>query len=161
MSPPSCRRARRWKRARTVLLLDAILVVAALAGCSRAEPGADLGQRWLDALNSHDATQVVALMEPTATYADPTLHQPLAPAALSTWLTQAWSVWKDRVYTPTRMLAVPGAIVIEWHVEQSHPTGKGVPMDGVTVLDVRDGHIHAARSYYDTITFLQFVTPQR
>jgi ketosteroid isomerase-like protein len=138
----------------------AIVIVATLAGCSRAEPGNELGQRWLDALNSHDATRVVALMEPTATYADPTLRQPLAPAALSAWLTQAWSVWKDRVYTPTRVLALPGSIVIEWHVEQSHPSGKGVPMDGVTILDLRDGRIHAARSYYDISTFLQFVAPQ-
>jgi len=42
-------------------------------------------------------------------------------------------------------------------MNQSHPTGERIPIDGVTILDVRVGRIQAVRTHYDTTACLQFL----
>ncbi len=146
-----------WKR-----LAGAIALSAAVLGssCSSAPPESSLGQRWLDALNSHDAAQVAPLLATDAVYRDPTAQEPLGVAALSARLTREWTQWKDRVYTAIRIVDAPDTVVIEWHLQQTHPTGKAVPLDGVTILD-RDGtRIRAVRDYYNAGVYLQFLRSQ-
>jgi len=136
----------------------ALLLVATVPGCGHKEPGPEPGRAWLDAFNSHNADQVVKLMSPNATYWDPATPQPIAPAALRARLEAEARLWKDRVYTARQILVTQDAIVVEWHLQQTHPSnGEPVPLDGVTVLELRNNLIQAARTYYDPSVYLRFM----
>jgi ketosteroid isomerase-like protein len=130
------------------------------ASCSSATSGDDLGQRWLDALNSHDPSRIVQLLDADASYWDITTKEPLSPTAVAQRWTREWTVWKDRVYTGKSIINTPDSVVIEWHLQQTHPNGTPVPLDGVTILE-RDGRrIRRVRDYYNPGVYLQFLKPQ-
>ena len=146
-----------WKRCAGAMALSAIVLGSA---CRATPPENSLGQQWLDALNSHDTARVAALLNPDATYSDPTTKEPLGVVPLSERWIREWTQWKDRVYTAKSILSTADTVVIEWHLQQIHPSGKAVPLDGVTILD-RDGmHIRAVRDYYNPAVYLQFLRPQ-
>ena len=149
-------RSGRWRRRAGVLTI----AVALASSCSSAPPDSGLGQRWIDALNSHDATRLASLLDPDAVYRDPTAKEPVGAAALSERCAREWTQWKDRVYTAQRILDARDTVVIEWHLQQTHPSGTAVPLDGVTILD-RDGmRIRAVRDYYNAGVYLQFLRAQ-
>src|SRR5262249_10920175 len=119
-----------------------------------------LAQRWLDAVNAHDADAVLQLLDAKATFQDGGMPAPLGPTELRQWLTQVWQVWPDQVFGARRIIARDRTLVIEWHVQQTHAgDGIALPLDGVTVLDVGDTRITSVRSYYDRSGYLRFFKP--
>jgi len=139
-------------------LLLLMLAGCVLAACQRSETeGTYLARRWLEALNSHDVEQVTQLLDGGATYSDPAPAQPVALPVLRQRLQQTWSVWKDQVYTANKVIEHADTVAIEWHVQQTHPSGRSVPTDGVTILEVQSSRIHAVRNYYNTGIYLQFI----
>ena len=142
------------------LLVGASVVLLLLAACDSGSPKHELAQRWLDALNSHNADRVIQMLASNATYAEPPPAAPWTNADLRGRLRLTWSVWKDQVYTAKAVIAAGDLVVIEWHLQQTHPNGKSAPIDGVTVLDVRDSHIQAVHNYYNASIYLQFMKPQ-
>jgi ketosteroid isomerase-like protein len=134
---------------------------AVLAACQHTDAGQTLGRDWIEALNSHNANRVISLLAPNATYSDPVTPAPLAIAAFRVRLLRDWAGWKDRVYLARRIIAANGSVVIEWQVRQTNASGEVVPVDGVTVLDTRDGQITAVREYYNAGVYLRFLRPRR
>jgi ketosteroid isomerase-like protein len=141
-----------------LLMIGACVVLLSLAACDSARPRNELAQLWLDALNSHDPDRVMAMLTSTATYSEPA--ESLGGQSLRDRLRQTWSLWKDQVYSPKAIIADRDVVVIEWHLQQTHPNGKPVPVDGVTVLEVRDSRIQAVRNYFDMGVYLQLLKPQ-
>jgi ketosteroid isomerase-like protein len=100
-------------------------------------------------------------MSPDATYADPSTLRPLPVAELATHLSRIWDVWGDQVYSATTVVTSEHAAAVEWRVQQTHQSGKVLPLQGVFILEVVGGRIHGARSYYNAIPYLQFLAPGR
>jgi ketosteroid isomerase-like protein len=150
------------KAAATALLcLSAALAGGALvSACSRSSPdtGAALARQWLDGLNSHDPERVIELLTADATYWDSTSNAPVSADAFRARLQQEAAAWKDRVYSARRIISTGDSIVIEWHIQQTHPSGESVPLDGATVLDVHDGRVQAARTYFNAVGYLRFLS---
>ena len=124
-----------------------VLVATTVGACAGRDEA--IGRRWVEALNSRDPDKVIRLLAPQATYTDPISPKPIPPPVLRTALENGWRVFKDRTYFANRILVHKDAVAIEWHIEQTSPSGKALPVDGVTVLDVRDGRIVAVRNYFD------------
>ncbi len=139
-----------------------VAVFATLAAaCTGTDPAQDLGRQWIEALNSRDANRVIGLLAPTATYSDPVTPVPLAISDLRTRLQRDWVAWKDRVYLTRRIVAAKGAVAVEWRMLQTHANGELVPVDGITVLDTRDGRITAVHDYFNAAVYLRFLVPPR
>ncbi len=145
-----------------VLRMGTLIVISTIfvGGCNRFEPNHDLALRYLDALNSHDPNQVLDLLTVDATYVDPASLRPLGREALRMRLQQDAAAWKDRVYAARRILTCDNSVTIEWHIQQTHPSGESVPIDGATVLTLRDGRIEGIRSYYNVAPYLRFLQKQ-
>jgi len=145
------------RRVRRAAVRAVLLLVGCTVACEHGEPNTDLGQDWMDALNSHDPVRIVELLHPTASCKDPLAPESLDPTAYARRLSGEWTVWKDRVYMTKRILAGSNTLVIEWRIQQTHPTGTSVHLDGATILDVHAGRISGVRDYYNTSAYLQFV----
>lgn len=146
----------------TLGLLAATLVVfGAGSGCREPRESDGLAQRWLDAMNAHDPARVLALLAPDADYTDPGTKVPLAPPELAEKLTKDWALWKDQVFTATRVHEAPNSSVVEWRVQQTHPGGKHFDFAGVTVLETDGIAIRALRTYYNPVMFLQFLPKEQ
>lgn len=131
-----------------------MLVISACQG----EPPDDLlASRWLDAMNAHRVEQVLALLDEHVTFSDPGTKTPLDREGLAEHLRMEWSVWKDQVYTATHVHRAADSTVIEWRVQQTHPDGKHMELDGVTVLETKAGRVSALRTYFNPVIFLQFL----
>ncbi len=156
--PQGLRRGARSQSPVVTVLLALFLGGLVLAACERLDPGRELAERWIDALNSHDPKQVVQLLSPTAKYSDPSTPEPVKPTELAFRWEQGWKLWKDQVYQPRKIVSAGQSVAIEWHIEQTHPSGVPVPVNGVTVLDIQDGRIVAVRSYFDPSVYLRFLT---
>ena len=130
-------------------------MLATTVGCSR-PPAAGVGERFLDALNAHDPSQVTALMTADATFREPG-RPPLDPTALREHLARQWEAWADQLYSPRAILTLPEATVIEWEVHQTHRNRDPVTLTGVFVLDVHQDRITAVRNYYDATPLLRFL----
>jgi steroid delta-isomerase-like uncharacterized protein len=146
---------------RAVMLTALTLVLAVACGGRRETPLDALAQQWLDALNTHDPQQVLALMSPDATYADPMTPRPLPVAELATHLSRIWDIWRDQVYSATTIVTSERAAAVEWQVQQTHQNGQVLPMQGVFILEIVGGRIQSARSYYNAVPYLQFFAPGR
>ena len=134
-----------------------LLLVSGATGCQRTDSNEELAQDWMDALNSHDPVRIVELLQPRASCTDAVADTPVDPAAYAQRLAAEWNAWKDRVYMTETIRVAPDFILIQWRIQQTHPTGKSVPLDGATVLDVQGGHISGVHDYYNATTYVQFV----
>lgn len=131
-----------------------------LSSCTQRDGGKELAQRWIDALNRHSPDEVIALLEPDATYVNAPPNKAIDVGALRSVLQLDWSVWKDQVYTAKTIVAAGNLISIEWHVQQTHPSGTPVPLDGATVLETHGNRIRHVRNYYNAAVYLQFLKPR-
>jgi limonene-1,2-epoxide hydrolase len=134
------------------------LVLAANPGCGRRSADG-IGQRFLDALNTHDPVQVAALLTSQATYTEPGRSAPLDADALSEQLTQQWQRWHDQVYSARAIHELPDVTVIEWESHQTNHNRDAITLNGVFVLDVRHGRIAGVRNYFDVAPLLRFMRP--
>jgi steroid delta-isomerase-like uncharacterized protein len=134
-----------------------LFVALTLSACATDRPPESLATRWLDAMNAHRADLVLALLAPDVTYIDPVTSVPVGREKLAERLRAEWGVYHDQVYTAKRIHETPDAAVVEWTVQETHPSGKHIEIDGVTVLSTQGGSIHALRSYFNPIVFLQFL----
>ncbi len=138
-----------------------LVLVAALAGCSGPQLRNEIAQAWIDALNAHDGNAVARLMAANAVFADPAAPQGLRASELPAWLAGMWVRWPDRVYTARRITRNDHTVAVEWHVQQTGPAGKSVPLNGITLLDVRGDVIQRVDSYYDISPYVQFLSAQK
>lgn len=134
-----------------------VAVLLVLAGCSGTNESREVALRWLDALNSQDPDKVLVLLAPTATYVDPTTPVVMTPQTLRPWLRASWDDWKERRYTPGAIVATPESVVIEWRLAQTHVSGTSVPIQGITLIEHKDGRIQHVRDYYNAAMYLQFL----
>lgn len=149
-------------RARVGVSSCALLIAAALLGACRGSGASpDLSTAWIDALNSHQVERVSALLAPDASYTDPVTKGPVGRADFAARLAREWRIYHDQVYTVRHVHIAPGATVVEWTVQQTHPTGKHIDLDGVTVLIEDRGSIREVRTFYNPVVFLQFLDSNR
>lgn len=149
----SYQQSRRYQRFGISVL---VLVAAILGGCAEGDEA--IGRRWVEALNTRNPENVIRLLAPEATYTNPMMPLPIPPSALRTALENGWKVFNDRQYFTNRIAASGSSVAIEWHIEQTSPKGQAVPVDGVTVLDIGDGRIIAAREYFDPSGYVRNYT---
>ena len=141
---------RRWQRFGISVL---VLVATILGAC--AERDETIGRRWVEALNTRNPENVIRLLAPEATYKNPMMPLPIPPSVLRSALENGWKVFNDRQYFTNRIAASGRSVAIEWHIEQTSPKGQAIPVDGVTVLDIGDRRIIAAREYFDTSGYVR------
>lgn len=141
-----------------------LFAVLAVIGCG--SPGAStegrrLADTWVAAWNAHSVEQVLGLFEPNGTYQDPATPGPISGLALRQFLFQQWSIWGDLTLTVRSARGDAQWAVIEWRSRGTHPSGKTITIDGVTVLDRRERIVRAS-TYYDATVYLQFLAvPKR
>lgn len=135
-------------------------MAVALVACAprHADPGSEIARKFLDALNTRDPNRVFELLTPDATFSDPLSGSAIPAAVFRGRLQLDASGWKDRVYSARRITSGAGGVTVEWHIQQTHPSGRPVPLDGVTVLDLQDGRIKAVRSYYNALVYVPFLS---
>lgn len=114
-----------------------------------------MGRRWIEAMNTHRPDNVIRLLAPMATWTGPSFSKSASVPQMRYALQNGWNVWKDRKYFAKRIVVGEGSVVIEWHIDQTSVQGRAVPIDGATVLDVRDGRVAAVREYYDPYPYVR------
>jgi ketosteroid isomerase-like protein len=149
-------RARVHGRFATRALLLVAVTLGACAGNDEA-----IGRGWVEALNTRNPENVIRLLAPEATYTNPMMPLPIPTSVLRTALENGWKAFNDRHYFTNRIVASGNSVAIEWHIEQTSPKGRAIPVDGVTVLDIADGRIVAARDYFDPSGYVRnYMQPQ-
>jgi ketosteroid isomerase-like protein len=141
--------------------MTAAVLVMITGGCDATNRKTAVADAFLDAMNSHDADRVIALLDAEAIVIDPAAPAELNAGAYRDWLRANWRAWPDRVFTPKRMIEGEGVVAIEWHLQQSHIGGRRVPIDGITVLSLRGERVIGLRNYYNAAVFLPFLKPAK
>ncbi|MBI3782442.1 MAG: nuclear transport factor 2 family protein [Deltaproteobacteria bacterium] len=131
-----------------------------VASCRRTDAAHDLGQKWVDALNSRDPARVAALMASDGTFLDPVTPQPLSVDGFRSRLQIERTVWKEREYRVRQLVANDDRIAIKWELKQRYANDVLFPIEGLTVLDVRDGRVASVRDYYNAALYLGLLSAQ-
>jgi SnoaL-like protein len=99
-------------------------------------------------LNSQRLVQVTPLLGDTGTYADPGSGGPLSGALLGYYLANQWRVYPQLRYELRQVTGDAESVAVEWTA-----TGFGAqhagPIDGVFVMQLRNGVVASVRGYYD------------
>ncbi len=138
-----------------------LMAVSWIAACDRAVPndrGAELAGRWLAALNSHQASAVMALMDPQGTFEDPTSDGPVDVAKLDPFWSNVWRLFPDLSFTASRVVAQDNRVVIEWQASGRHMGREPVTFSGAHSLELRGDRILHARAYFDASVYLPFLS---
>jgi SnoaL-like protein len=128
-----------------------LLVLSAVMSCHSAAPPAHpqrWAKAWINALNSQRLAQVTTLLGPAAIYSDPISGGPLSGAALISYLANQWRVFPQVRYELGQVTGDAESVAVEWTA-----TGFGAlqaaPIDGVFVMQLRNGTVASVRGYYD------------
>src|SRR5262245_910083 len=142
------------------LLVVLAVVVGALSGTAEADNTA-VARAWIDAWNSHDPDQVVALFSEDAVDEDVPL------GAVSQGLTEirafavdAFTAFPDMHFTLVNSTLKGGHGNIEWIFSGTDTggfggTGKRFSVRGVTVMDVNGTRLSRDTDYWDLATVLR------
>lgn len=114
--------------------------------------------------NAHDAGAVARTFAPGGTYSDPTTGGPVAGAELAGVVGPLCAAFPDLAFERAEAIGGGGRHVVEW-VLRGHnhgalrtgvgPTGRAATLRGVTVFEVEDAGIRAARGYFDQKAFVE------
>jgi steroid delta-isomerase-like uncharacterized protein len=149
-----------------VLLTSSVLVILAIVGPLSSKVGADnvaVAQAWIDAWNSHNPNNVVALFTEDAVYEDVTL------GAVSQGLEEirnfavgTFTAIPDIHFDLVNSTLKGGHGTIEWVFSGTDTgaflgTSKPFSVRGVTVMDVHGTKITRETDYWDLATILREV----
>jgi steroid delta-isomerase-like uncharacterized protein len=133
----------------------------------KASPGEafarDFADRWQIAWNSHDPAQVVALCTEDVVWDDPLTEKPeRGREAVTTYLRSVWQALPDLRFTwPEDPYASFDGVklALHWHVTGTMlgrmdppgfaPTGKTFEIEGVDLLELRDGLVCRYSGFFD------------
>ena len=137
-----------------------VVLMVFVGACDRGAPndrGSQLANRWLAALNTHQVSAVVAMMDPDATFEDPTSNGPLAVGLLDSFWSNVWRLYPDLSFTALRVVGQDDRIVIEWQATGRHMGREPIAFRGVHSLELRGDRILHARAYFDASVYLPFL----
>ncbi len=97
-------------------------------------------------MNSRSVEQVVSLFGESGTYEAPGTGGPISDGQLVWFLGRVWEGWEGLTFTPQSVTAQDNRVVIEWRSRATHNKAL-VTAEGVTVIEIEDGHIRRARTY--------------
>jgi len=143
---------------------DCLLIAAAVgwttmtlvSGCRQPAPPPHPNRwaaAWVSALNSRSPEQVWPLMGEAATYEDPTLPRPLSGQPLIMALLTTWHRWPKLHYEIRRVTGDAQTVVVEWAVTGLRSID-AVPLQGVTLIELRGDRIERVRGYFNSLPFM-------
>lgn len=157
---------------RRPLLVAAALgmVAAAMAAATdvRAEAPADpaaVAAAYLAAFSAGDAAKAAELLAPDAVYLDVTIGEPqngrdaIRSAVIEPYLKAVPDLKWDMRGAP---IVTGGRVAFEWRIsgtnsgmwpEDVPASGRAFSLDGVSIMEVRDGLIATLTDYYDGLSF--------
>lgn len=118
----------------------------------------DIARRYLDAWNAHDAHAIVGSFADGGTYRDPTTG-PIAGEDIGAYAGRLWSAFPDLSFEIVSLVeAGAGRVVAEWIMKGTNtevfqglpPTGRGVRIPGVDVIEVGADGIRSVKGYFDS-----------
>ncbi len=123
--------------------------------------GRDVWTKWETMLRQQDYAGLASLFAPDAVYVEPAgRHE--GRDGIGAWLAIFTGAFSDVRFETSRFVEQADVIVVEWTWRNTNTgpltmpdgsvipaTGKTNESDGVTILEVRDGQVVAARDYYD------------
>jgi steroid delta-isomerase-like uncharacterized protein len=133
----------------------------------KASPGEafarDFADRWQIAWNSHDPAQVVALCTEDVVWDDPLTDKPeRGREEVAAYLRSVWQAFPDLRFTwPEGPYASFDGVklALHWHVTGTMrgrmdppgfaPTGRTFEIEGVDLLELRDGLVRAYSGFFD------------
>lgn len=127
-------------------VVSATLLALMLAGC-RSEPPS-VGERWFDALNRRDKEAISELMDPDASFIDPSSPVPLSRTTYLGALDVIWAQWPQQQYVVRRIVPGAGVTAVEWQARQVDRQGRAVRVAGITLLTGNDQRAVEVRNYY-------------
>ena len=128
--------------------------------------GADLWEQFTTLLQKMDSDGFASLFTSDAVYVEPAgRHE--GREAVRAWIAGGAGAMSDVHFETRRVIEEGSTIVAEWTWRSTHTgplplpdgsvipaTGKVIDFPGVTIADVRDGQIVAARDYFDQVAML-------
>ena len=128
--------------------------------------GADLWDQFATVLQKMDYDGFASLFTSDAVYIEPGgRHE--GREAIRAWIAGGAGALSDVHFDTGRVIEDGSTIVVEWTWRSTHTgplplpdgsvipaTGKVIDFPGVTIADVRDGQIVAARDYFDQVAML-------
>jgi SnoaL-like protein len=119
--------------------------------CSSAAPPAHpqrWAKAWINSLNSQHLVQVTPLLGDTGTFADPGTGGPLSGGVLEYYLGNQWRAFPQLHYELRQVTGDAESVAVEW-TATGFGTPHAGPIDGVFVMQLRNGVLTSVRGYYD------------
>jgi steroid delta-isomerase-like uncharacterized protein len=131
----------------------------------------DFADRWQRAWNSREADQVSALCTEDVSWEDPLTERPVrGRAAVAEYLRSVWRAFPDLTFTwPEGPFASFEGVklALHWRVTGTMlgpmdppgfaPTGRRIQLDGIDLLELRDGLVRGYQGFFDVQTVAQQV----
>ena len=106
--------------------------------------------RWLPAWTGNDPDGLAAFYTDDVFYSDPAFPAGLqGKAALLGYFRKLLARYPDWVWTHRRSLPLPDGFVNFWHARFPSAGEGGIGVDGVCIVQLRDGLIHRNEVFFD------------
>jgi steroid delta-isomerase-like uncharacterized protein len=113
--------------------------------------------RYFEAWNKHDPQAIMECLAPNGTYTSPAVPEGLNGIALSIFTTAFFHSFSDVSFQLLKVIANGNLAAVEWVMTatndggfQGEPaTGNTVKVPGTEILELENGKVRSARTYYD------------
>ncbi|HEX2529325.1 MAG TPA: nuclear transport factor 2 family protein [Geminicoccus sp.] len=141
------------------------LATAALPLVAQEQDPVAVATAYVAAFSAHDAARATSLLAPDAVYLDVTIGEPqvgrdtIRSTVIDPYLKAVPDLHWEMRGAP---IATGGRVAFEWRIsgtnsgvwpEDVPASGHAFSLDGVSVMDVRDGLITSITDYYDGLSF--------
>jgi steroid delta-isomerase-like uncharacterized protein len=124
-------------------------------------------QRWIDAFNRHQVSDLVALYAPDAELFDSGMkRRRKGHGEIATWFTSRFRMAPTITYTPYAQFVLDGQIAVQWTTRGRLERLLGQKwlarpfiIDGVSVFHIENGLIQQQRGYYDHLSIVEQILP--
>ncbi len=124
-------------------------------------------QRWIDAFNGHQASDLVALYAPDAELFDSGMkRRRKGHGEIEAWFASRFRMAPTITYTPHAQFVSDGQIAVQWttHGRLERLLGqkwlaRPFSVDGVSIFHIENGLIQQQRGYYDHLSLVGQILP--
>jgi ketosteroid isomerase-like protein len=149
------------------LTLALALLASDMAGCRRsgALPATPEGivVRWIDAWNSKDSHALLSLFDEDAIFWWPSMALPIrGKKEIERYITNLWAGWAEieMHHNTTLRNDEDGKVAIDWTLTfRDVRSGRPVRLQGVDLLQVRNGVVTGERGIFNACDLLQQMKP--
>ena len=123
--------------------------------------------RWVDAFNQHQVSDLVALYAPDAELFDAGMKRKRrGHEEINEWFTRRFRMTPTITYTSLDQFASDGQVAVQWttrgRIERllgQKWLARSYAVDGVSVFCIENGLIKKQRGYYDHLSVIEQVLP--